>query len=234
MVPRQGGEGAQAGAGERLSVLTVAASLWASLAFAGDPCADTAAVEERSAAIQALYEESEAERDSRTSSASSVLARDEARVAQARSWDKKGQLCTPDDKWYAAWILMQADKLSVLERAYELAIEAMEAGHPNGTWLVAYAFDRKRVLGGYRQAYGTQTRINDRNQRCLIELDPEVTDADRAEYNQPPLADVYRKLLDLHGFGSDEPTFDRMQRRGLICPPLAISKKAQKRVRAPE
>jgi hypothetical protein len=209
-------------------------SLWTSAARAGDPCADTAEVEARSAAIKAIYDEGEAERASRTSTATSVLARDEARVAQVLKHDKKGELCTADDKWYGAWVLTQGDKIPVLERSYELAIEAMEAGHPNGNWLVAYTFDRKRVLGGYLQAYGTQTRVNERNQWCLIEVDPAITDAERAEYGQPVLADTYRRLLDMNGFGSDEPTFERLQRRGLSCPPLAISKKAQKKVRAPE
>jgi hypothetical protein len=207
---------------------------WLTLAFAGDVCSDTAEVEARSVAIKAIYDEGEAERASRTSSATSVLERDEARVAQMQKYDKKGELCTPDDKWYASWVMTQGDKTAVLERSYELAIEAMEAGHPNGNWLVAYTFDRKRVLGGFRQAYGTQTRVNERNQWCLIEVDPEITDADRAEYSQPPLADTYRRLLDMNGFATDEATFERLQRRGLSCPPLAVSKRAQKKVRAPE
>jgi hypothetical protein len=208
--------------------------LWVSSALAGDPCADTAVVEARSAAIKAIYDEGEAERANRTSSATSVLERDEARVKKVLKYDKKGELCTPDDKWHAAWVMTQADKLSQIERSYELAIEAMEAGHHNGNWLVAYTFDRKRVLGGFHQAYGTQTRVNERNQRCLIQVDPEITDEERAKYSQPPLADIYRRLLDMNGFSSDEATFERLERRGLSCPPLAISKKAQKTVRAPE
>lgn len=191
-------------------------------------------LEGNSAEIKSIYDEGEAERENRVSTATSVLKRDEKRATTMLKYDKRGLLCTADDKWHAAWIMMQADKLTTLERAYELSIEAMEAAHPNGAWLVAFTFDRKRVLGGYRQAYGTQTRINERNQRCLIEVDPEVTDASRAEYGQPPLADVYRQLLDLHGFSADEATFERLERRGLSCPSLAISKKAQKRIVAPD
>ena len=67
----------------------------------------------------------------------------------------------------------------------------------------------------------------------LVEVEPDVTDAARAEYGQPPLAEVYRKVLDLNGFPNDEPTFERLQRRGLTCSPQAMTKKAQRRVAPP-
>lgn len=190
-------------------------------------------VAERSAVIQKLYEEGEAECADRTASATSVLARDEARVEQMVKYDKAGELCTPADKWTAAWIMTQADKTVTLVRAYEIAQDAMNAGVPNGNWLVAYTFDVKRVAEGYRQSYGTQTQVNERGQRCLVEIEPDVTDETRISYDQPPLAEVYRKVLDSNGFTADEPTFERIQRRGLSCRAQAQSKKAQRRVAAP-
>jgi hypothetical protein len=98
---------------------------------------------------------------------------------------------------------------------------------------VAFTFDLKRVFGGFRQAYGTQTQVNERNQRCLVEVDPEITDADRAGYDQRPIAEVYRKILDANGFTSDAATLERVQRRGLYCPPTAGTKKAIRTIKAP-
>lgn len=202
------------------------------VAHAG-PCDDEAAVAERSAEIEATYEAGEAERQDRSAEATSVLKRDEARVKQMLRLDKQGRLCTAEDKWYAAWIMTQADSEATLGRAHELAQEAMEAHHPNGAWLVAFTFDLQRVFGGYRQSFGTQTRVNDRNQRCLVHVEPDFTDAEREKYGQPPLAEVYGKILALNGFPDDEPTLERVERRGLYCPPLAGTRKAQRRVRAP-
>lgn len=208
-------------------------STWTGAAIAG-PCDDASAVAERSAAIKAIYDEGEAERADRSASAKSVLDRDEARVAQMVKYDSKGELCTVEDRWYAAWVMTQADKLDTLERAYALANETMEAHYANGPWLVAFTFDLKRVRGGFRQAYGTQTQVNERNQRCLVEVEPNITDADRAKYKQPPIADAYRKVLDANGFTDDAPTLDRLQRHGLYCAPVALSRKDQRRIAPPD
>lgn len=212
----------------------ISALVWLAGAAAAGPCDDDVAVGERSAEIKALYEAGESERLDRASEAKSVLARDEKRARQMLAYDKKGQLCTPDNKWYAAWLMTQADDGATLDRAHQLAQEAMEAHHPNGAWLVAFTFDLTRVFGGYRQSFGTQTRVNERNQRCLIHVDPEFTDAERVQYKQPALEQVYRQVLDANGFREDPPTLERVERRGLYCPPLAGTRKAQKRVRAPE
>jgi hypothetical protein len=207
--------------------------LWMAMAAGAAPCDDEGEVAARSAEIKAIYDAGEAERADRSADAKSVLKRDEARVKQVASLDKQGQLCTADDKWYAAWVMTQADSEATLERAHELAQEAMAAHHGNGAWLVAFTFDLKRVFGGYLQSFGTQTRVNERGQRCLIQVEPDFTDEQRKEYGQPPLAEAYRKILDANGFQGDEATLDRVERRGLSCPPLAGSRKAQRRVRAP-
>jgi hypothetical protein len=202
-------------------------------AFAGNPCADEAEAGELSAEIKRLYDEGEAEREDRSSQATSVLERDEARLKAARKMDKKGQLCTAEDKWYAAWIMTQADKVPILERAYELAQETMNEHYVNGPWLVAFTFDLKRVAEGYNQSYGTQTQINERGERCLVELEPDVTDEERAAYGVKPIAETYRSVLDLNGFRDDEATLERLRRRGLYCRPQPIDPKAAKRIAPP-
>lgn len=211
--------------------------LWlAGLARAGDPCAEPPEVlAERSSEIAAIYDASEAEAADRSASATSVLKRDEKRVKALVKLDAKGLLCTDDDRWKAAWVMQQSDDLAVLERAHALAQETMKARHPNGAWLVAFSFDRLRVAGGYRQAYGSQTAVNPAGQRCLVEIEASgVTDADRQKYGHPTLEQRYRQLLDQAGFRDDAPTLDRLQRRGLSCPPKAFDPKAAKRIAEPE
>jgi len=210
---------------------------WLALAAraGGDPCADADAVKERSAAIKQLYDDGEAERADRSATASSVLERDEERVKAILKYDKKGQLCTVEDKWYGAWILTQADSVETLERAYQLAQDTMNARYANGPWLVAYVFDMKRVAQGYRQSYGSQTQVNERNQRCLVEIEPDVTDEQRAKYNVRPIADEYRQVLDANGYRDDPPTLDSLRQRGLYCAPQAFkSKDAKKNAPPPE
>jgi hypothetical protein len=200
---------------------------WLSVAFAADPCAESAEVlAERSQAFKTIYDDSEAERADRSSA--SVLKRDEERVAELLKADKRGELCTLEDKWYAAWVLEQADELETLERAYQLALETMQGHHKNGAWLVAFTFDRKRTAAGFPQSYGTQTRVDGSNHRCLIHVDPATTDEERAKYGHKPLAEAYRKVLDVNGFTDDEATLERLNRRSLYCEPVAITHKGLK------
>ncbi len=196
---------------------------------AKDVCADDAARTENSAHIQSLYDDSEAEREDRSAQATSVLARDEQRIKELLKLDKKGLLCTPEDKWHAAWVMQQADDVDTLGRAYELAVETMEARLPRGPWLVAFSFDRKRTAKGYRQSYGTQTRVNDAGKRCLIELEGDITDEQRGQYGVPSLEKIYRQILDLNGLTQEAATVERMNRNMLFCPPVG-----DKRIAPPE
>ncbi|MCB9684606.1 MAG: hypothetical protein H6738_04590 [Alphaproteobacteria bacterium] len=182
--------------------------------------------------VKQAFEDSEAQRDRRATDPE-VQKADEQRTKAMAKLARKGELCTAEEKWQAAWIMMQADDVDTLELAYELAVETMEAHYGRGPWLVAYSFDRKRVANGYRQSYGTQTRIDSQGRRCLVEVEPDVTDEQRQKYGHPPIAEVYRKILDMNGFTDDQPTLDRVQRRGLYCEPQA-QKRGAGRIAPPQ
>jgi hypothetical protein len=197
-----------------------------SVAFGGDPCTEPPEVlAERSAEILRIYEEGDSEAGDRTTTATSVLERDLARVDQMEKIANKGWLCSSSDKWHAAWVLLRADQLSTIQRGRDLAIETMEAREPRGAWLVAFAHDRVQVVQGRKQTYGSQTSENNAGKLCLVEIDDQATDADRVKYGHPTLEQRYRQILDRAGFTSDAPTLDRVQRRGLYCaPPRPIKK----------
>lgn len=182
--------------------------------------------------VKQVFDESEAQRDRRATDPE-VQKADEKRTKEMAKLARKGLLCSPTEKWQAAWVMMQADDVETLELAYGLAVETMEAHDGRGPWLVAYAFDRKRVANGYRQSYGTQTRIDSQGRRCLVEVEPDVTDEERKKYGHPPIAEVYRKILDLNGFTDDAATLDRVQRRGLYCEPQA-QKRGASRIAPPQ
>ncbi len=202
----------------------------ASVATAKSPCADEASQAENTAELKAWFEEGEARRAERAAGDKAVLKEDEKRAKLMTKYDAKGWLCTPQDKWYAAWMMQQHDKLEVIERSYELAVEAMEARVDRGPWLVAFAHDHKRTLAGYRQSYGTQTRRDRQGRLCLIELDGEISDRTRQQYGVMTLPERYRRVLDANGFANEEATELRMKRKQLICEPVAVNKKDQRRV----
>jgi hypothetical protein len=200
--------------------------LLASQAFAGDPCTEAPDVlAERSAEILRIYDEGEAEAADRTATATSVLDRDLDRVDQMDKLVDKGWACSSSDKWHAAWVLLRADELTTVQRGRDLAIQTMEAREPRGAWLVAFAHDRVQILQGRKQTYGSQTSENREGKQCLVEIDDQATDADRVKYGHPTLEQRYRQILDRAGYTSDAPTLDRVQRRGLYCPPPQPIKK---------
>jgi hypothetical protein len=198
-----------------------------SVAFGGDPCSEPPEVlAERSAEILRIYEEGDAEAGDRTATATSVLDRDLARVAEMEKIANKGWLCSSSDKWHAAWVLLRADAISTIQRGRDLAIETMEAREPRGAWLVAFAHDRFQVAQGRKQTYGSQTSESHEGKSCLVEIDDQATDAERVKYGHPTLEQRYRTILDRAGYKSDAPTLDRVQRRGLYCaPPPPLRKK---------
>ncbi|MEN0064800.1 MAG: hypothetical protein AAGA48_21825 [Myxococcota bacterium] len=200
-------------------------SLLATVAFAKNPCTDPNLLEVHAAAIKDLYEDHESAREDRFSTdllASEAAKADRRRVNEVLKYDKQDKLCSGQDKWYAAWILQSSSKIDDLKRSYELAQQTMQERVPRGAWLTAYTFDRMRSADGYRQAFGTQTRVDGANRRCLIELDGSIDDAKRQKYGVPPLGSIYRSVLDANGFEKDAPTEARLRRHSLMCDPVAL------------
>jgi len=196
----------------------------AQLAVAKNPCTDADLVEQQTAVLENLYADYEDAREDRLSTpllSDEAVKADKRRVKEVKRFDKKDRLCTGKHKWIAAWILQSSSKLEDLERSYELAKQSMEERVPRGAWLTAYTYDRMRTADGYKQAFGTQTRVDKQNRRCLIELDGSVDDEKRQAYGVPPLTSIYRGVLDVNGFDSDPPTALRMEQRSLLCEPVA-------------
>ena len=124
-----------------------------------------------------------------------VSDRDLARRERAREILDAGGATVADDWFHAALIFQHGWEEADYEVAVSCAKRAVEMDPTNATarWLKAAAEDRLLMKQGKPQKYGTQSRKVDERWE-LWEVDPSVTDEDRAEWNVPPLATALRRI----------------------------------------
>lgn len=96
------------------------------------------------------------------------------------------------DLYHAALLFQHSDDLEDVFRAYELAREAAERSDVRACWLTAAAYDRWLMYQSKPQKYCTQY-VHDGVRHRLWDVDPMTTDAERAAWNVPPLAEQLRK-----------------------------------------
>src|SRR5688572_18636934 len=99
---------------------------------------------------------------------------------------------TAEDYFHAARIFQHGDTPDDAWRAYQLALQSTKLGHHPARWLTAAAYDRWLMYQGKPQKYGTQY-VSDGKRQRLWDVDPSTTDAERAEWDVPPLAEQLRK-----------------------------------------
>ena len=118
--------------------------------------------------------------------------RDSVRRQRVEELLASGALQTPEDYFHAAMIFQHGGALEYYWQAYELAKKGAELGHTTCRWLTAAAYDRWLLHQGKPQKYGTQY-VNREGRWILYDVDPETTDAQRAELNVPSLAQALQK-----------------------------------------
>jgi hypothetical protein len=91
-------------------------------------------------------------------------------------------------------VMQHGDTPEDYQRAHQWALRASELSPEHGTarWLAAAAKDRWLMNEGKPQLYGTQFIKKD-DRWVLYEVDPSVTDQERARWNVPPLAEAERR-----------------------------------------
>jgi len=125
----------------------------------------------------------------------SVVAKDDAaRRVRVREILADGGAKVALDYYHAAMVFQHGDKVTDYQMAHELALRAasLDSGDRQALWLAAAAKDRELMNLGKPQLYGTQFRKVD-GRWVLYEVNPTVTDAERAEWNVPPLAEARRR-----------------------------------------
>lgn len=122
--------------------------------------------------------------------------RDAARRERLTELLAAGRVITAEDHFHAALLCQHGDELDDIALAYEHATRAVELGHGPARWLAAAAYDRWQMYQGLPQRYGTQI-VPDGQRHRLWDVNPETTDADRAAWDVPPLAEMERRAAEL-------------------------------------
>ena len=104
----------------------------------------------------------------------------------------EGAARTSEDYVHAAFIFQFGDSIAELERANALANRALafREVHPQAKWLAASTDDQVRMFRGEAQRFGTQYCFHG-EKWALYRVDPRVTDAERAQWDVPPLATAF-------------------------------------------
>jgi len=98
----------------------------------------------------------------------------------------QGALRSAQDNYHAALVMLYGDEVAHFELAKTFAQRAGTIGEPRAWSVIAAAWDRSLLGRGRPQRFGTQF-IRENGRWSLGQIDPRVTDAQRALYGVPPL-----------------------------------------------
>jgi hypothetical protein len=118
--------------------------------------------------------------------------RDAERRKRLKIIVESGALKEPEDYYHAAWILNHGESAEEIWQAHLLAKEAVKLGLRRARWLTAAAYDRWLMYQGRPQKYGTQIVPDGKRQR-VWDVEPATTDAERAQWDVPSLAEMERR-----------------------------------------
>jgi hypothetical protein len=145
--------------------------------------------------LAALYREDQGDRqgDETKINWATIGPRDVARRKRVREILKAGGIKSADDYFHAAMVFQHGAELDDYRLAHEMAAKAadLDPGLGSARWLAAAAKDRLLMNSGKPQWYGTQIVERDGVWK-VYEVDPTITDEERAKWNVPPLAEAKR------------------------------------------
>lgn len=101
------------------------------------------------------------------------------------------------DYFHAASIFQHGETPEHFLLAHTLAYQGAKRGYAACFCLMATAYDRVLISQGRPQKYGTQYVIR-HGRRVLYDVDPATTDAERAEWHVPPLAQCLQKAEEMN------------------------------------
>jgi|SRR4051812_28457531 len=167
-----------------------------------------AGVQKRSAArsphlnpeLTKLYQEDQADRlGAQRKDPAELAKRDAERRQQVQEILAKNGSREGDDYYHAAIIFQRSETPEDLAKAHEFCLKALalDPEHPTVRWLAATTQDRFLMKSGKPQLYGTQTQ-NVEGKLALWEVDPSVTDEERAKWDAPSLAIAKKKIQELN------------------------------------
>lgn len=169
-------------------------------------------VKERNAAHEAklnaeltrLYEEDQKDRSQPANQTNwtQVGQRDADRKKRVLEITGQGTLKESDDYVHAAMVFQHGTDPDDFKRAHDLCLKAVEMDPANddARWLAAASMDRYLMYKGEPQLYGTQIKKVD-DKWILWNVDPSITDEERARWDVPPLAEAKERARQMNGGG---------------------------------
>lgn len=98
----------------------------------------------------------------------------------------QGALRSAQDNYFAALVMLYGEDANHFELARTFARRSAALGEPRAWSVIAAAWDRALLARGRGQRFGTQF-VRDQGRWSLGNVDPRVTDSERALYGVPPL-----------------------------------------------
>lgn len=128
-----------------------------------------------------------------------VGPRDEARRQRVDAILAAGGAKVAADYYHAAMVYQHGSALAEIQRAHELAVKAvsLDATNDAAKWLAAAAEDRALMYQQQPQKYGTQFQ-KQQGTWVVWQVDPSITDEQRAAWNVPPLAEAHARAAQMN------------------------------------
>lgn len=149
--------------------------------------------------LHKLFEADRRERDPHpragTPEYAALRARDTDRRRRAGELLAQGAVQTAEDHYHAALLFQHGDGVDEIAQARACALKAAEMGHGAARWLAAAALDRWLMYQGQPQKFGTNI-VPDGTRQRVWDVDPQTTDAERAAWDVPPIAEMERRAAE--------------------------------------
>lgn len=151
--------------------------------------------------LQKLFEQDQADREGYPQLDSMhqqwMLLRARARRQRVEELLASHPLLDAQDYFHAAIIFQHGETPEHFLLAHTLAYQGAKRGYAACLCLMAAAYDRILMSQGRPQKYGTQYIIR-HGRRVLYDVDPATTDAQRAQWHVPPLAQCLQRAAEMN------------------------------------
>ncbi|MFL5318098.1 MAG: TPR end-of-group domain-containing protein [Myxococcaceae bacterium] len=147
--------------------------------------------------LQQIYDADQADRtgDALKLDWKVTSSNDEKRRARVKEILAAGGAKSSADYYNAAMVFQHGREVADFELSHQLCLKALELDPTNkqARWLAAASEDRALMNKGLPQKWGTQFRAGEDGKWQLYQVDPSITDEERAKWEVPPLAEAKRR-----------------------------------------
>ena len=119
------------------------------------------------------------------------------RIAKTKEILESEKGLSGDDYFHGCIIFMHGDCPEDFWQAYKLALKAVDQNYKGAKRFAAAAFDRWLMYHGKPQKFGLQY-VPDGVRLRLWDVDPKTTDKERADWDVPPLEELFRNVENIN------------------------------------